>query len=138
MSLIKRSSSWPDVNGFFDNNWMQTAWPEVIWSPAVNVVENDKSFEVELAAPGIKKNEFKVDVKDRVLTISCETKKEEEEKKKNYTRREFSSRSFSRSFGLPENVDEKNISAKYEEGVLRVTLKKSEKAIPAGRNVEIV
>lgn len=136
MALIKRSSLWPEMNPIFDNNWLQQ-WPEVNWSPAVNVSENDKSFEIELAAPGIKKEEFKVDVKDGVMTISCATKKEEEEKKKNYTRREFSSRSFSRAFTLPDNVDQKNVSAKYTDGVLHVTLKKAEKAVPAGRNVEI-
>jgi HSP20 family protein len=136
MSLVKRSSFWPDLNPLFDGNWMNQ-WPDVSWTPAVNVSENDKSFEIELAAPGIKKEEFKVDVKDGIVTISCTSKKEEEEKKKNYTRREFSSRSFSRSFTLPDNVDQKNVSAKYEEGVLRVTLKKSEKSTPAGRKVEI-
>jgi HSP20 family protein len=98
--------------------------------PAVNIRETDKDFEISLAAPGLSRKDFDVSVDDnRVLTISSEKKEEKETKEKNYTRQEFSYSSFSRSFALPENVKEDDVNAKYEDGVLKVTLMK--KAIPA-------
>jgi len=128
--MNKRFPSW-GVDLFNDE------WPKSNWSPAVNVVDNPDDYQVELAAPGVKKDDFKVDVDDRLLTISCETKTESEEKEKNYTRREFSSKSFKRQFTVPNNVDLEDVSAKYEDGVLRLTLKKINKEEPKKREVLI-
>ncbi|HWA35239.1 MAG TPA: Hsp20/alpha crystallin family protein [Cyclobacteriaceae bacterium] len=130
MSLIKRNSDWPLLNGsllsnFFDNNrFFDSSWLKEHNVPAVNVKETDKSFEVELAAPGLTKKDFNISVDDHLLTISSEKKSEKEEKEKGYTRKEFNYSSFSRSFALPENVNENDVKAKYEDGVLKLSLTK--------------
>lgn len=94
--------------------------------PAVNVKENTDDFQIELAAPGMKKEDFKVDVENGILCISSETKENKEEKEDNYTRKEFSYSSFSRSFTLPDSINKDAITAKYDDGVLRLTLAKKE------------
>lgn len=99
--------------------------------PAVNVRDTDNTYEIELAAPGMKKSDFKVNVENGLLTISAETESEQEEKTKNYTRREFRSESFSRAFTLPENANEEKIGAKYEDGVLKLSLAKKVPAAAA-------
>jgi HSP20 family protein len=93
--------------------------------PAVNVKDNGKSFDLELAVPGYKKEDLKVNVVDGVLTISSEKKQESEEEKKGYTRREFSYRSFQRSFQLPENTDGENVKATYVDGILKLSVPKT-------------
>jgi HSP20 family protein len=96
--------------------------------PAVNVKETADSFEVEMAAPGMKKEDFKVELNNNVLTISSEKQNEHEEKEgEKYTRKEFSYQSFQRSFTLAkEAVDADNIQAKYDNGVLRLLIPKRE------------
>lgn len=96
--------------------------------PAVNVKETPETFEVEMAAPGMKKEDFKVELNNSVLTISSEQKNEHEEKEGDkYTRKEFSYQSFQRSFQLSrEAVDAEKIQAKYENGVLHLTIPKRE------------
>lgn len=98
--------------------------------PAVNVKETPENFIVEMAAPGMKKEDFKVEINNNVLTISSEQKQEREEKEnEGYTRKEFSYQSFQRSFQLSrEAVDADNIEAKYENGVLHLTIPKREEA----------
>lgn len=96
--------------------------------PAVNIAEKKERFEINLAAPGMKKDDFNIDVDGNVLTISAETKEEKEEKDERYTRKEFSYSSFSRSFTLPEGVNKDKIDASYENGVLLLTLPKTEEA----------
>lgn len=137
MSLIKRDFPMlTNLSDFFDNDWFPSGM-ENGWSPAINVVDNEKQYEIEIAAPGMKKNDFNVSVENGVLTVSGKTEKEEEEKKKNYTRKEFSSRSFMKSFTLPDNVDEEGLSAKYDDGILRVLLDKQEKELPPKKEVLI-
>ncbi len=99
--------------------------------PSTNVIENEKEFKLEMSAPGFDKKDFKVDVHDGVLSITAESKNETEEKKENYRKKEFSYNSIRRSFALPEHVKEENIDAKYENGILRLTLPK--KAIATGK-----
>ena len=94
--------------------------------PAVNIKENDDHFEIEVAAPGFQKKDFKIDVQNGVLNISAETSEKEEKEEENYTRKEFSYASFNRAFSLPENVSEENVNAKYENGMLFLKLKKAE------------
>ena len=130
MNLIKRSD-WPSlVNGpwlsdFFDNDrFFDSDWLKKQSLPAVNVKETDKNFEIEVAAPGLSKNDFKITVDNGVLTISSEKKEEKEQKEKDYTRKEFSYSSFSRSFTLPENVNEDDVKANYENGLLKLDVAK--------------
>jgi HSP20 family protein len=96
--------------------------------PAVNVKETAENFEVEMAAPGMKKEDFKVELNNNVLTISSEKQNEHEEKEgEKYTRKEFNYQSFQRSFTLAkEAVDADNIQAKYDNGVLRLLIPKRE------------
>jgi HSP20 family protein len=94
--------------------------------PTVNVIENDKDFKLEMAVPGMEKKDFRIHVENDMLTVSSEKKEETNEKKENYTRREFSFSSFSRSFRLPENCLPDKIDAKYEDGILKLVLPKKE------------
>ena len=96
--------------------------------PSVNIIENDKDFVIEFAAPGVKKEEFNINLENQILTVSREVKEEKEEKKDNYTRREFVFGNFSRSFTLPKNVKFEEIKADYNEGILQITLPKKEEA----------
>jgi HSP20 family protein len=98
--------------------------PTSSFSPAVNIIQNGKDYSVEVAAPGLKKEDFKVEVEDGVLTISAEKKEEKEEKTKKYTRREYSYNSFCRSFVLPESVKSDDVKASYADGVLKISLPK--------------
>ncbi len=104
--------------------------------PAVNIKDNADHFAIELAAPGYKKDDLKVTVKEGVLTIASEKKHESEEEKKGYTRKEFSYASFSRSFVLPENTDADSLKANFTDGVLKLTLNKT-KAVPESKAKEI-
>ena len=97
--------------------------------PSVNITENEKEFKIEMAAPGLERKDFKVEVENGMLCISSEKEEESKEEKKNYTRREYSYNSFSRSFTLPDNSSPDKIDAKYENGVLNITLPKKEVAV---------
>ncbi len=145
MTLVKfnsdtttpRFSSWLDR--FFDDFDQSLKFnSKNLNAPAVNVLENEKSFLLEVAAPGLNKRDFNIDVEDGILTISHskETKKEEEVKE-NYTRKEFNYSQFKRSFTLPENVDEKKIEAKYQEGVLHLEIPKVKEAAKTKKVIEI-
>jgi len=97
----------------------------------VNVKEDNDKFQIEVAAPGMKKEDFKLKIENNVLTICSELKEEKEEKKENYSRREFSYQSFQRSFNLPQgHVQVENIAAKYNDGILTVELPKREEVKP--------
>ncbi len=94
--------------------------------PAVNIRENEKSYLLDLAIPGIDKKDLKIDINEDVLTISSETKNETEESNDGYRRKEFSYSSFCRNFYIPENVNRDKIEANYKDGVLAVSLPKQE------------
>ena len=96
--------------------------------PSVNLKESDKKIEIELAAPGMKREDFKVEIENDVLMISSEKEEEREEKKENYVRKEFNYQAFSRSFNLPETIDENKIEANYKDGILHVVVAKKEGA----------
>ena len=96
--------------------------------PAVNISENKERFDVTIAAPGMKKDDFNIDVDGNTLTISAETREEKEEKENRYTRKEYSYSSFSRSFSLPDGVNKDKIDASYDNGILKLSLPKTEEA----------
>ena len=97
--------------------------------PSVNSKEDGDTFEVEVAAPGMSKDDFKITLDGNLLTISSAKEEKNEEKRDNYTRREFSYQSFQRSFELHRDVvDQDNIEARYENGLLRLTIPKKEEA----------
>ncbi len=106
-------------------------------APAINIRETEEMFVVEVAAPGKKKEDFNIEVKDGVLTISSEQKEEKEEKTEQFMRKEFSYNKFTRSFTLPENVDHDKIKANYKDGLLLIDLPKLEKNPPKVKKVAI-
>jgi HSP20 family protein len=97
-------------------------------APAVNIIEKEEDFQIDVAAPGLSKNDFKINLENNVLTISSEKESKKEESEKNYSRKEFSYSSFSRSFTLSEHVDADKISASYQDGILHINLPKKEEA----------
>jgi HSP20 family protein len=105
--------------------------------PAVNIKDRKNNYEVEVAAPGFNKGDFKITTDNGLLTISAETSSEQNEEKENYTRKEFSRSSFFRTFTLPENVEEDAINAKYRDGVLTIDLKKTAKSIVNKKEVKV-
>ncbi len=98
--------------------------PKGAFVPAVNIIQSEKNYTVEVAAPGLKKGDFKIEVEDGILTISAEKETEKEDKKKKYTRREYSYNAFSRSFILPESTVAVDVKAHYEDGVLKIDVPK--------------
>jgi HSP20 family protein len=113
------------------NEWFNNGgnlWGPVLSVPAVNITENKDNYEVSLAAPGMKKDDFKIDVDGNMLTVSAEKEETKEEKDKKFTKREYNYSSFSRSFTLPEEVNQEKIEARYEEGVLKLMLPRKEEA----------
>lgn len=113
-------------NNWFDKNNGGSIWGNMLTVPAVNITENNEEFKISLAVPGMKKEDFAIDMEGDMLTISAETKEETEEKDKKYTRKEFSFSSFSRSFTIPQGIKTDKIDARYEEGVLQLKLPKTE------------
>lgn len=96
--------------------------------PAVNITERKDDYLVSMAAPGLKKEDFKIDVEGNLLTISSEKGEEKEEKEERYTRQEYSYSSFERSFTLPDEINKDKIDAHYKDGVLELVLPKKEEA----------
>ncbi|HEX3007962.1 MAG TPA: Hsp20/alpha crystallin family protein [Bacteroidales bacterium] len=97
-------------------------------TPAVNILDEKDDFRIEVAAPGLKKDDFKIDLNNNVLTISSERTDEREDKKERYMRREFSYSSFKRSFTLPDTAQVDKISANHKDGILQITIPKKEEA----------
>jgi len=96
--------------------------------PSVNITENKDDFNVSLAVPGMKKDDFKIDLSGNLLTVSCEKEEKKKGKDGQYSHEEYNYSSFTRSFTLPEDVDKENIDAHYEDGVLSIKLSKKEEA----------
>lgn len=127
LPLMKKTNDWmPNVfNDFFDTDFM----PKInATAPAINVIETEKDYKVELAAPGMKKDDFTVHINNEGnLSIKMESKKENEQKEKGrYLRREFSYSKYEQTLILPDDVEKDKISAKVNDGVLTVTLPKLE------------
>jgi HSP20 family protein len=136
MALVRFSNQFPTLfDRFFENDLFD--WSNRNYSttdttlPSVNIKESTDDFEVELAAPGFEKKDFNIELNHDLLTISSEKKVENETKEgQQFARREFSYQSFSRSFTLPNTADGDKIKAKYENGILKVSIPKREEAKP--------
>lgn len=120
------------IDELFNNDWYGGKEVRNFNAPAVNIKENDDSYSLELAAPGLKKEDINVSVDENILSISSEVKTEKEQTQEGgrYTRKEFNYSSFRRSFTLPETANEDQIDASYADGVLKVTIPKKEEALP--------
>jgi len=150
MTLMKRASSLPIMDTLLNDLWSTDLRNTDLRNtdkffgddffqrtllPAVNIKELDTSYEIEMAAPGFSKEDFKIAIERGMLTVSSEKKEEKEEKKPNYTRREFYFNNFSRAFTLPEDVNENGIHAEYKEGVLLLRLDKVNVAAKPAKKV---
>ena len=136
MTLVRYQNQLPSLFDRFFNNELE-GWNRNNFSdtnttlPSVNIKENTDAFEVEVAAPGFEKSDFNIELDNDTLTISSEKQVNEEVKEdERITKQEFSYQSFTRSFTLPELVDEEKISAKYENGILSISIPKKEEAKP--------
>jgi len=136
MTLMRFSNQYPSLfDRFFENDlfdWSNRNYSNTNTTlPSVNIKESNNEFEVEVAAPGFTKNDFKIELNHDLLTISSEKEIENEMKEgQQFSLREFSYQSFSRSFTLPNSADSEKIGAKYEDGILRVIIPKKEEARP--------
>ena len=106
------------IDNFLNDEWVKSLYKKVATGPAINVMENDAEYELEMAVPGLSKEDLNVQIDENCLNVSMEKKTETEQKceKKNFLRREFSTQQFCRRFELPENVDKDKITAKVENG----------------------
>ena len=137
-SLVNSNSNqnFPTLSNWLDDIFNRDLVPSVFTSnfntgitlPKVNIKETANDFAVEMAVPGLKKSDFQIDIDNQVLSISTETKEDNEHKEENYTRREFGYSSFKRTFTLPESVNADKINASYNEGILSILLPKKEEA----------
>jgi HSP20 family protein len=114
------------MSNLFDDDFFPVLNNRTSSMPAVNIREDEKQYNLELAVPGMEKKDLKIDINEDVLTISSETKNETEENRDGYKRKEFSYSSFCRSFYIPENVNRDKIEANYKDGILSVGLPKQE------------
>jgi len=134
-ALMKANEKMPSVfENFFKpwNEWFDDSnggfFGRTMKIPAVNITEHKDEYKVSLAVPGLKKDDFRIEVDGSILTISSEKEENKEEKDKKFTRKEYSYSSFSRSFTLPEEIDQEKIEAKYEDGILKISLPRVEEA----------
>jgi HSP20 family protein len=115
----------------------KTMREDLLQFPPVNIIEKPNAYQLELAAPGFEKSDFNVKLEGEILTISTEKKEDKTESTDKMVRREFSYRSFRRSFTLDEKIDAENILAKYENGVLKLELPKKEIAKAGVKDISI-
>ena len=135
MSLVKRTHTnrFPSIfDEFLSPDWFggMGDFAGTKNLPAVNIKESDTGFTVEVAAPGLSKEDVNIELDNDMLTISAEAKREHEETNERFTRKEFAYQSFKRSFTLPETVDKNKIDASYDHGVIAISLPKLEEAQP--------
>lgn len=138
-ALIRKNDFFPSVFEDFFKPWNEMAginglWGKTLTMPAVNITEDKDFYKICVAAPGLEKKDFNIDVEGNMLTVSSEKEEKKEEKNERITRSEYNYSSFSRSFTLPDTVMTEKIEAVYEGGELKVMLPKKEeakKAIPA-------
>lgn len=144
MKTVNRENIWfPAIfeDLFFENKLDVPSKFKTFSTPAVNIIENLSNFVIELAAPGLKKEDFSIEIEQETLKISAKESSEQDKKVENedslYQKREFNYKEFTRSFRLPENIKSEDIEAAYTEGVLKVSLPKMEEKKALKRMVEI-
>ncbi|MDB5029989.1 Hsp20/alpha crystallin family protein [Mucilaginibacter sp.] len=129
----------PVFNDIFENFFNDAFVSDRMVSrvPAVNISETERHYHIELAAPGLKKEDFKLDLNRNMLTISAEKQNEQVDNDKKYNKREYIYTSFVRSFTLPDSVDDANIEAQYTDGILRINVAKRKEATTPSRQIKI-
>ena len=144
MTLVKFNNGHKNnvVNPFFNDvysllNDSVLSDKFAVRTPAVNIAETENEFEIELAVPGLKKEDFKINLEKNVLSVSAEKKAEEVNENKKFSKREYSYSSFTRSFTLPQSADQNKIEADYTDGILKLTIAKKEEAKIVTREITI-
>ena len=140
LPMLRNKNFFPSiVDEFFGRDYMPALdFQTGINMPSVNIVESKDDFRIEVAAPGLDKNDFKINVENNVLNISSEKEESNEDNDERYMRREFCYTSFNRSFSLPQTVESDKVSAKHENGVLTISMPKREEAkVKPARQIEI-
>lgn len=131
LPIVKHRTFLPNlVDEFFGKDVFPSIWDYNSGAsvPAVNVLESKEDFRIEVAAPGLQKNDFKIDLHNNVLTISSEKEEKHEENEDKYMRREFCYTTFKRSFTLPNSANTEKVSATHKDGILNVVVPKKEEA----------
>jgi HSP20 family protein len=144
MTLVKfndgnKSVMAPGFNDIFESFFNDSFFSDRMISrvPAVNISETEGEYHIELAAPGLKKEDFKISLDRNLLNISAERKSEHHEENKKYNKREYSYSSFVRSFALPDSADDARIEAEYTDGILNVNVAKKEEAKMVARQISV-
>lgn len=144
MTLVKFNNGHKNhvVNPFFNDvysllNDSVLSDKFAVSTPAVNIAETENEFEIELAVPGLKKEDFKINLEKNVLSVSAEKKAEDVNENKKFSKREYSYSSFTRSFTLPQSADQNKIEADYTDGILKLTIAKKEEAKIVTREITI-
>lgn len=129
----------PGFNDVFDSILNDSFFNDRLTTqvPAVNISESENNYHVEMAAPGLKKEDFKLNLEGKNLTVSVEQASKEQESRNNYSKREYNYSSFVRSFTLPESADDAKIEASYIDGILRIEIAKREEAKVVHRQIHI-
>lgn len=130
-TLTKFGEGFPTLFGDFFRPWndlfdKSDFVGRTLQVPAVNIKETTDDYSLSLAVPGMKKDDFKIDMEGNMITVSCEKEESKEEKEAKYTRNEYNFTSFSRSFTLPDEINKEKIDARYENGILKLVLPKKE------------
>jgi HSP20 family protein len=135
----KSNALMPGFNDIFESFFNDAFLSDRMTSrvPAANISETSDHFRIELAAPGLKKDDFKLNLEQNVLSISVEQRQENNDQQKSYSKREYSYNSFVRSFTLPDSVDDTNIAAEYTDGILKINIAKREEAKTVRRQIEV-
>lgn len=144
MTLVKfkqpaHNTLMPGINDVFESIFNDTFFNDskVSRIPAVNLGESEDHFHIELAAPGLKKEDFKLNLERNTLSVSVAANPEQQDDQKQYSKREFGYGSFVRSFTLPDSADHSQIDANYTDGILHITIAKREEAKAVSRKIEI-
>lgn len=132
MSIVKRNGlAFPElINEIFKPDWFGGIENYSRHTPPVNIIDTETGFELELAIPGVKKEEISIEIDNGILTISSEEKIDKVENETTYLKREFSNASFKRVFTLAKSIDSEAIKAEYVDGILTFVLPKKEEALP--------
>jgi HSP20 family protein len=141
LPLLRRTrNSWPSlVDEFFSNDFLPGYynWHEGYSAPAVNITEGKDEYKIDVAAPGLNKNDFKVSLDNNLLTISSEKEVQNETNDEDVLRREFGYTSFTRCFTLPESVDTNKIKASHKDGILNIVVPKREEAVRPVKEIKV-
>lgn len=125
------------MSNFFDNDLDSFFNSSRRYKPAVNVREDDKVYNLDLAIPGMSKDDIKIEIEKDILMISSENNEKKESNKNGYNVREFGYQSFCRSFNIPDNADSEKISASYKDGILNIVIPKSKEDVKVNRMIKI-